>query len=104
MRKSTFPTLHSQKKRTIEVQRMTTHDYEQKLHDRFTRGEQLTDEELAHLEARYRAQDHAESDLLAKSYPPTDIVMLRAQLETALQQLTLVSQRITANEPDRTTV
>jgi hypothetical protein len=74
---------------------MTIYDYEQKLHDRFTRGEQLTDEELAHLEAWYRAQDHAESALLAKSYPPTNIVMLRAQLETALQQLTLVSQHIT---------
>src|SRR3712207_3930932 len=39
------------------------------LHDRFTRGEALTDEERAQLEARYEAQDRAEAEELGLNVP-----------------------------------
>lgn len=66
----------------------------QALHDRLTRGERLTLDEQQILDAWYREQDQAESALLEQQVLPTDITVLRTQLETAIKQLALVSQRI----------
>lgn len=70
-----------------------------KLHDRATRGEQLTAEEQAQLEHWYAVEDETEMQLLAQSITQTsatsfDISSLQAQLETALSQLATTTQQI----------
>ena len=66
----------------------------QALHDRLTRGERLTLDEQQILDAWYREQDQAESALIEQQVLPTDITVLRTQLEVSIKQLALVSQRI----------
>lgn len=64
------------------------------LHDRATRGEQLTDEQQTILAEWYADQDRAESRTLrsaATSLPAADV---RAQIDVAVRQLSVVSQRI----------
>jgi hypothetical protein len=65
-----------------------------RLHDRATRGEQLTPEEEAQLEAWYTAQDMAEADLLPKNRPDVDLETLQRQVDAASLQLTAVTERI----------
>jgi hypothetical protein len=66
------------------------------LHDRATRGEQLTSDEQAALDAWYMQQDQAESQLLIAQAPAETAVQLRAQLAAAAAQLESVSQHIRA--------
>ena len=69
-------------------------DQGQALHDRSTRGEKLSDAEQQLLDAWYVTQDQAESNLLFQHIETTDTAVLRTQLDAAIKQLALVSQRI----------
>jgi hypothetical protein len=65
------------------------------LHDRATRGEDLTSEEQKLLEDWYSAQDRAEDEVLGlatKGGPAAD--SLRPQVDSALTQLTTVTGHI----------
>lgn len=64
------------------------------LHDRVTRGERLTTEEQAALDAWYARQDLFESQLLQASVPATSLADLHAQVMAAADQLTTVTQHI----------
>ena len=64
------------------------------LHDRVTRGEQLTNEEQKQLENWYALQDSHESSLLKSANSEPDVSELRAQVEIVLSQLTAITQRI----------
>ncbi len=63
-------------------------------HERVTRGETLTFEEQAQLEAWYAAQDRAEEKALGLAAKPSSLEALQTQVDTALAQLTIVSRRI----------
>ena len=65
-----------------------------RLHDRATRGEELTTEEHQQLENWYALQDSAESSLLKSTTAESDISELRGQVEVVLSQLTTITQRI----------
>ena len=70
-----------------------------KLHDRATRGEQLTAEEQMQLEQWYVTEDEAEMQMLAQSpiqisTTSSDIASLQSQLEAALSQLAAATQQI----------
>ncbi|MEW5987041.1 MAG: hypothetical protein AB1791_10445 [Chloroflexota bacterium] len=64
------------------------------LHDRATRGEALSAEEQAQLEAWYALQDSTESQELDAVGHKGTLVTLQAQVEVALTQLLTVSRRI----------
>ena len=66
----------------------------QALHDRATRGDLLTDEERAQLEAWYTQQDQAELGLLQLGAPSESAVQLREQVAVAAAQLETISQQI----------
>jgi hypothetical protein len=66
----------------------------QNLHDRATRGEPLSDEEQAALEAWYAQQDQRESEALIRTTTAVTIPDLQAQLDASLRQLETVTQRI----------
>lgn len=68
----------------------------QTLHDRATRGEQLTADEQAALDAWYAQEDQAESHLLLARTPLETATQLRAQVAAAAAQLEAVSQHIRA--------
>lgn len=63
------------------------------LHERATRGEQLSAEEQAQLEAWYAVQDEAEAALLGPG-EVREIDSLEAQVESAAAQLSSVTARI----------
>jgi hypothetical protein len=65
-----------------------------KLHDRATRGERLTAEEQAQLEAWYAAQDRAEMAQLGLIEPARDLAALQAQVDLATAQVATISKRI----------
>lgn len=64
------------------------------LHDRYTRGEELTTKEQQALGAWYDEQDKVERMLLTQKKAPADSAALRIQLEAAIKQLALVSRQI----------
>lgn len=64
------------------------------LHDRWTRGQKLTDEEQAQLEDWYQQQDAEEAKQLSLASTTVEISDLQAQVETALTQLVTVLQRV----------
>ncbi len=64
------------------------------IHDRATRGEHLTAEEQAALEAWYLQQDRSESQLLRDHAQPEPLVDLRAQVASAAAQLETVTLHI----------
>jgi predicted nucleic acid-binding Zn-ribbon protein len=73
---------------------MTSDELGIQLHDRATRGEELTTEEHKQLENWYALQDSAESSLLKSATAAPDVSELRAQVEVVLSQLTAITQRI----------
>lgn len=73
---------------------MTPDEIGMQLHDRSTRGEILTSAEQDQLEEWYALQDAQESYLLQEEEPLSDLSQLRMQVDTALAQLTAISQRI----------
>jgi transposase-like protein len=66
----------------------------QKLHDRATRGEPLSNEEQAALDAWYAQQDQSESEALSRTATAVTIPDLQAQLDASLRQLETVTQHI----------
>lgn len=64
------------------------------LHDRWTRGQVLTDEEQAQLEVWYQQQDAEEAKQLHLASTTVEISDLQAQVEAALAQLATVIQRV----------
>ena len=66
------------------------------LHDRATRGEQLTADERAQLEAWYLRQDQAENELLRPTTPTGSTAQLHEQVTAAAAQLEAISQQIRA--------
>ncbi|HAA33213.1 MAG TPA: hypothetical protein DCE56_42695 [Cyanobacteria bacterium UBA8553] len=64
------------------------------LHDRATRGQELTIGEHKQLEDWYALQDSAESSLLESATTEPDVSELRTQVEVVLSQLTAITQRI----------
>lgn len=72
---------------------MTTDLEPQRLHDRATRGEMLTAEEQRALDDWYAQQDRVEAALLTSS-PPASDTGLQHQIQTTLDQLRMVTERI----------
>ncbi len=73
---------------------MISEDIAKQLHDRSTRGELLSAEEQSALRNWYALQDDAESDTLGLTGDDKALVTLQNQIEAALTQLTIVTQRI----------
>jgi len=73
---------------------MISEDIAKQLHDRSTRGELLSAEEQSALRNWYALQDDAESDALGLTGDDKALVTLQNQIEAALTQLTIVTQRI----------
>jgi DNA repair exonuclease SbcCD ATPase subunit len=69
---------------------------EEQLHDRATRDETLSAEELARLREWYARLDREEMATLDKAFPPTSVAEVHTQIEAALAQLAAVTQRIQA--------
>lgn len=66
----------------------------QHLHDRATRGEQLTADEMAQLDAWYARNDQQEANELSVSANSEPLDDLRRQLDAALAELAETSQRV----------
>ncbi|MBK6433293.1 hypothetical protein [Candidatus Amarolinea dominans] len=64
-----------------------------RLHDRATRGQSLTHEEAAALEAWYAQQDQAELAQIVRT-PVHDVTLLQQQIDGALTQLAKTTQQI----------
>lgn len=64
------------------------------LHDRATRGEEITERERDQLEAWYEAQDSVESIILSSSERVISSPDLQEQVATVMRQLTVVTQTI----------
>jgi len=73
---------------------MNSDDLGQDLHDRATRGEQLSPENQMQLDAWYAAQDRAEMETLSGTMPVRDAAILQTQVDAAMEQLTTLSRRI----------
>lgn len=73
---------------------MPTNAETQKLHDRATRGDVLTPEEQAQLQAWYDEQDQAEFQQLNLAVTITDDSVLGDQIHAALDQLTTATAQI----------
>jgi len=73
---------------------MTADDLAQQLHDKTTRGESLSAEELAQLENWYALQDSAESDVLGLTAAEKTAATLRAHIDAAIAQLITITKRI----------
>jgi hypothetical protein len=73
---------------------MISDDFGKALHDRLTRGEQLSIEEQGQLESWYETQDNLESNILGTTAEKKTIVKLQAQIEVALTQLIAITNRI----------
>lgn len=73
---------------------MSTNDDARQLHEKATRGVALTAEEQARLEQWYALQDQAEGAAHGQALPPHAVADLRGQVDAALAQLTVVTQRI----------
>jgi hypothetical protein len=66
------------------------------LHDRASRGQDLSAAEQAELDAWYAEQDAAESDLLTGTRSPQELVELRAQVDAVMARLQIVTRQIAA--------
>src|SRR5689334_19876564 len=75
---------------------MISEDAVKHLHDRATRGLELSEEEQAALTAWYAQQDQADSALLAGKPAYERVEELRAQVEAVLSRLRQVTEQIEA--------
>jgi cell division protein FtsB len=74
---------------------MDTDQLGMQLHDRSTRGEPLTSEEIRQLETWYAQQDAIEQErLIPQATATADLETLHSQIDASLNQLTAVTQRI----------
>jgi len=69
-------------------------DFAQQLHDKWTRGESLSEEERAQLKNWYALQDSAESKALGLTAAEKTSATLQAQIDTAQARLMEVTKRI----------
>ena len=65
-----------------------------RLHDKATRGEQLTPEEYIQLEAWYIENDQQERNELSPSNAPEEVAELRRKLDEAMSELSMASHRV----------
>ena len=81
---------------------MVSDELGKQLHDRATRGENLSAQERASLERWYATQDRAEMDALDLATTET-VAILQAQVDSVLEQLETAAKRIQelAQENDR---
>lgn len=73
---------------------MTKNERGKALHDKASKGEKLSNEELKLLEQWYAKMDQEESSAFAMAKEPEFERNLKAQIETALAQLVNLSSRI----------
>jgi peptidoglycan hydrolase CwlO-like protein len=73
---------------------MLTDEQGVQLHHRSVRGEPLTADEKAALEAWPHHQDEIESTQLGLHLPQTDLAQLRTEIDAALSQLIAKTQRM----------
>jgi hypothetical protein len=73
---------------------MNSDDLGQDLHDRATRGEQLSPENQMQLDVWYAARDRAEMETLRGTMQVQDSALLQTQVDVAMEQLTALSRRI----------
>ena len=66
----------------------------QQLHDKATRGLELTAQEQAELDTWYAAQDAAEQQLLGASAATPSLAVIQAQVTGAVTQLNVATQRV----------
>jgi hypothetical protein len=66
----------------------------QQLHDKATRGVELTAQEQAELDAWYAAEDAAEQQLLGASAAAPSLVAVQAQVAGAVAQLQVATQQV----------
>ena len=74
--------------------KMTTGDKRRELHDKATRGKELSGEEKQQLENWYSQQDRMESEALQQTTQESLLVGLQSQIEAALAQLVKLTGRI----------
>lgn len=65
-----------------------------RLHDQATRGEELSEEEQAQLEAWYAIQDRVAADGLGLTGLAETVAALQVQIDSALTQLATVTRRV----------
>jgi hypothetical protein len=73
---------------------MVTDAEGRELHDRATRGLPLTEAEEASLKSWYESQDLEELSVLESTEEPAESSQFRGQLESAIEELPALSQRI----------
>jgi hypothetical protein len=67
---------------------------EEQLHDRATRGQPVSADERAQLQAWYARLDGEEAAKLDQPAPPAELAQLHIQIETSLAELGKVTQRV----------
>jgi hypothetical protein len=75
---------------------MAPDDVAKQLHDKATRGVELTPEEQARLQAWYARLDEEESQQLANTALPSELAALRQQVQATLLEIIAVSQKVQA--------
>lgn len=76
---------------------MINHQLGKELHQRRFKGEPLTEQEMAQLEAWYAQEDEAEAKLLEVTIPEESVIEnLRQEVNDALNQLAGLTQNIQA--------
>lgn len=73
---------------------MSTDESLRQLHDRATRGVMLSADEQAQLDAWYVQQDREEDAVLVQMLPPQTLATLQAQVDIAVSQMQVTTQRI----------
>ena len=73
---------------------MISDDLGKALHDRLTRGEQLSNEEQDQLEGWYEYQDNLERNILGTTAEKKTTAKLQSQIEATLTQLIATTNRI----------
>jgi len=73
---------------------MVSDEIGKRLHDRATRGETLSAQDQARLDAWYADQDRTEAVELGLNTAPKTMATLQAQVDSALAQLASVTARI----------
>jgi hypothetical protein len=79
---------------TVEKISMQVNTRAQQLHDKATRGLELTEQEQAELDAWYTAEDAAEQQLFGASAATPPLAAIQAQVAGAVAQLQVATQRV----------
>src|SRR5258708_39045778 len=82
---------------------MSADQQAQQIHDRATRGEPISAEERSQLDQWYARMDAEEGALLNRG-PPHDLAAQRGQIDAAVAQVRVVTQRIQTLTAENETV